>query len=153
MTQFTDPLTECLSCHKRFRADHLIEAYEAKHGHPPPNGLADIRDPETAERLEVATEGLDDALRLRSAELSGPTVTVAALSVVSYGGLFTFLASSSFVFIRVLALSKTQYGLVMLAMSACYVAGTFMCRRLLPHRHRFRKFSGLVVLFPLLNQG
>ena len=46
---FTDPLTECLSCHKRFRADHLIEAYEAKHGHPPPNGLADIRDPETGE--------------------------------------------------------------------------------------------------------
>ena len=29
---FMDPLTECQSCHKRFRADHLIEAYEAKHG-------------------------------------------------------------------------------------------------------------------------
>ena len=25
---FTDPLTECLNCHHRFRADHLIEAYE-----------------------------------------------------------------------------------------------------------------------------
>ena len=32
---FTDPLTECLSCHKRFRADHLEEDYEAKHGHAP----------------------------------------------------------------------------------------------------------------------
>ena len=36
---FVDPLTECQSCHKRFRADHLEEAYEAKHGNPPPNGL------------------------------------------------------------------------------------------------------------------
>ncbi|GLY20993.1 glycine--tRNA ligase [Micromonospora sp. NBRC 101691] len=32
---FVDPLTECQSCHKRFRADHLEEAYEAKHGKPP----------------------------------------------------------------------------------------------------------------------
>ena len=32
---FVDPLTECQSCHKRFRADHLEEAYEAKHGTPP----------------------------------------------------------------------------------------------------------------------
>ena len=31
---FTDPLIECQSCHKRFRADHLEEAYEAKHGTP-----------------------------------------------------------------------------------------------------------------------
>ena len=30
---FTDPLTECLNCHQRFRADHLLEAYEEKHGH------------------------------------------------------------------------------------------------------------------------
>jgi glycyl-tRNA synthetase len=28
---FVDPLTECTSCHKRFRADHLEEAFEAKH--------------------------------------------------------------------------------------------------------------------------
>jgi glycyl-tRNA synthetase len=42
---FSDPLTECVSCHKRFRADHLEEAYEAKHGHVPANGLADINCP------------------------------------------------------------------------------------------------------------
>src|ERR1700748_53972 len=42
---FTDPLTECLNCHHRFRADHLIEAYEEKHGHVPANGLADINCP------------------------------------------------------------------------------------------------------------
>ena len=29
---FNDPLTECLSCHKRFRADHLQEAYAEKKG-------------------------------------------------------------------------------------------------------------------------
>ncbi|MFA1550083.1 glycine--tRNA ligase [Actinomadura chokoriensis] len=39
---FVDPLTECQSCHKRFRADHLEEAYEEKHGRPPAGGLADI---------------------------------------------------------------------------------------------------------------
>jgi glycyl-tRNA synthetase len=39
---FTDPLTECKNCHKRWRADQLIEAYEEKHGRSPENGLADI---------------------------------------------------------------------------------------------------------------
>ena len=29
---FSDPLTECLSCHKRFRADHLQEEYEHRKG-------------------------------------------------------------------------------------------------------------------------
>lgn len=42
---FVDPLTECTSCHKRYRADHLEEAYEEKHGRPPANGLADINCP------------------------------------------------------------------------------------------------------------
>ncbi|WP_131741124.1 glycine--tRNA ligase [Actinomadura roseirufa] len=42
---FVDPLTECQSCHKRFRADHLEEAYEEKHGRPPAAGLADISCP------------------------------------------------------------------------------------------------------------
>src|SRR5579871_1103862 len=42
---FTDPLTECLNCHKRFRADHLLEAYEEKHGHPATAGLDDVNCP------------------------------------------------------------------------------------------------------------
>lgn len=46
---FTDPLVESLHTHKRYRADHLIEWYEEKHGHPPVNGLADINDPETGQ--------------------------------------------------------------------------------------------------------
>jgi len=41
---FVDPLTECQSCHKRFRADHLEEAFEARHGRPPA-GLAEVNCP------------------------------------------------------------------------------------------------------------
>lgn len=39
---FSDPLVECLSCHKRYRADHLEEEYEEKKGRAPENGLLDI---------------------------------------------------------------------------------------------------------------
>ena len=39
---FVDPLTECKQCHKRWRADQLIEAFAEKHDHEPPEGLAEI---------------------------------------------------------------------------------------------------------------
>ncbi len=55
-----------------------------------------------------------------------------ALSTASYGGLFTFLASSSFVFIKVLHISKPLYGLLMFSVSFTYLIGTLLCRRLLP---------------------
>ncbi|WP_179106838.1 multidrug effflux MFS transporter [Variovorax sp. KK3] len=65
--------------------------------------------------------------------LRHPTfLAFSALTTCAYGVLFTFLASSSFVFIQVLGLSRTQYGLVMLWSSLSYIAGTFMCRRWLP---------------------
>ena len=51
-----------------------------------------------------------------------------ALSAASYGGLFTLLASSSFVFMNVLGLSKTQYGALMALNSLGYIGGTFLCR-------------------------
>ncbi|MDD2917778.1 multidrug effflux MFS transporter [Rhodoferax sp.] len=51
-----------------------------------------------------------------------------ALSAASYGGLFTFLAASSFVFMNVLGLSKTQYGALMALNSLGYIGGTFLCR-------------------------
>ena len=44
ISEFVDPLTECQSCHKRFRADHLEEAFEAKNGRPP-TSLAEINCP------------------------------------------------------------------------------------------------------------
>ncbi|NMM15640.1 MAG: glycine--tRNA ligase [Cellulomonas sp.] len=47
---FTDPLTECLSCHKRFREDHLLEEFEEKKGRAPENGLADIACPNCGTR-------------------------------------------------------------------------------------------------------
>ena len=36
---FNDPLTECLSCHKRMRADHLQEGHAAKHGIDDPDSI------------------------------------------------------------------------------------------------------------------
>jgi DHA1 family bicyclomycin/chloramphenicol resistance-like MFS transporter len=70
--------------------------------------------------------------------LRNPTfLAFTALTTAAYGLLFTFLATSSFVFIQVLGLTKTQYGLVMLWNSLAYIAGTFICRRWLP-RHGVR---------------
>ena len=42
---FSDPLTECLYCHKRFRSDQLEEAFEFKKGRKP-SGLEEINCPE-----------------------------------------------------------------------------------------------------------
>lgn len=65
--------------------------------------------------------------------LRHPTfLAFSALSAASYGGLFTFLATSSFVFMNVLGLSKTGYGALMALNSLVYVAGTFLCRHWLP---------------------
>lgn len=58
-------------------------------------------------------------------------LTYSALASASYGALFIFLASSSFVFIKLFGFSTTAYGLIMFGMSAHYIAGTFLCRRLL----------------------
>ena len=57
--------------------------------------------------------------------------TWCALSAGSYLGLFTFLASSSFVFVSFMGYSKTAYGLLMLSMSLSYIVGTFWCRWML----------------------
>lgn len=65
--------------------------------------------------------------------LSNPTFwTYSVLSTATYGGLFTFLASSSFIFIQVLHLSKPTYGLLMFTTSFVYILGTVICRRLVP---------------------
>jgi len=65
--------------------------------------------------------------------LKHPTfLAFSLLSAASYGGLFTLLAASSFVFIQVLGLSTTMYGLVMFTNSFFYILGTFLCRHWLP---------------------
>lgn len=67
-----------------------------------------------------------------AAVLKHPTfLAYSALSIASYAGLFTFLASSSFVFQQVLGLTRAQYGGVMFATAFIYILGTFFCRRLL----------------------
>jgi DHA1 family bicyclomycin/chloramphenicol resistance-like MFS transporter len=58
-----------------------------------------------------------------------------ALSATSYLGLFTFLASSSFVFVSTMGYSKTAYGFLMLSTSVSYIAGTFWCRWMLRRTH------------------
>jgi glycyl-tRNA synthetase len=50
LATFSDPLTECTHCHKRYRADHLEEAYQAKKGRLPERGLADISCPNCGNR-------------------------------------------------------------------------------------------------------
>jgi glycyl-tRNA synthetase len=62
VTEFVEPLTECQSCHRRFRADHLIEAYEEKHGHPPEGGLADIACPNCGTRGAFTTPRMFNGL-------------------------------------------------------------------------------------------
>jgi glycyl-tRNA synthetase len=46
---FSDPLTECLSCHNRFRADNLEEDFAARKGRSP-EGLAEIPCPNCGAR-------------------------------------------------------------------------------------------------------
>jgi DHA1 family bicyclomycin/chloramphenicol resistance-like MFS transporter len=54
-----------------------------------------------------------------------------ALSTASFAGLFTFLATSSFVFTQSMGLTQSAYGLLMVSMSLSYILGTFLCRWLL----------------------
>ncbi|ASN40096.1 MAG: glycine--tRNA ligase [Paeniglutamicibacter terrestris] len=43
---FTDPLVECVSCHKRHRQDHLIEAFVNKKKRQPADGMSEIACPD-----------------------------------------------------------------------------------------------------------
>ena len=88
-------------------------------------------------------------------------LTWCALSSASYLGLFTFLATSSFVFTQQLGYSKTIYGLLMFTMSLAYIVGTFwgrwMLRRTSIHRTvgvaGFLSISGGVLLTVLAHAG
>ena len=81
--------------------------------------------------------------------LVNPTfLAYSALSAASYGGLFTFLAASSFVFIQVLGLSNAAYGGLMFINSLFYILGTFLCRRWLP-RFGVQKSVALAACFSL----
>lgn len=59
-------------------------------------------------------------------------VAWALLTSTSYAGLFTMLASSSFVYMDVLGASPAAYGLLLGSNSLAYIVGTFVCRRWVP---------------------
>lgn len=83
-------------------------------------------------------------------------VAFSLLSTASYSALFTFLASSSFIFIRVLDLSTTKYGVAMFSVSFVYILGTIACRRLLPRfgvRRSVALAAGLSLAGGLLTAG
>lgn len=72
------------------------------------------------------------------AVLRHPTfVAWAALTASTYGGLFTILAASPFVYIDLLGLTPMQFGIAMAIGSLSYIAGTVVCRRWLL-RHGLR---------------
>jgi MFS transporter, DHA1 family, multidrug resistance protein len=96
-------------------------------------GLVVLRFQETLQQRNPLAVQPATLVRTWAHILRNPTfLAFSALSAASYGGLFTFLATSSFVFIKVLGLGRTHYGLVMFSMCFAYLAGTFVCRRLLP---------------------
>ncbi|HEX6703645.1 MAG TPA: multidrug effflux MFS transporter [Albitalea sp.] len=90
---------------------------------------------ETAPRRDPAATQWRPLLRNATAVLAHPAFRAwVALLSLTYGGLFLFLAASSFVFIEVLGLSRVAYGAVMASNSLAYIAGTLLCRRLLAAR-------------------
>lgn len=59
-------------------------------------------------------------------------VAWAGLTAFTYGGVFTFLAGSSFVLMGQLGLSATVYGITVSSVSVAYLLGTLACRRWIP---------------------
>ncbi len=79
-------------------------------------------------------------------------LTWCALSASSYLGLFTFLASSSFVFVSFMGYSKTAYGFLMLSMSLSYIIGTFWCRWML-RRTSVHRTVGIAAILTITGGG
>jgi DHA1 family bicyclomycin/chloramphenicol resistance-like MFS transporter len=112
-------------------------------------GLIAWRFEETLQRKNPAALQTATLLVTWNSILRHPTfLAFSALSAASYGGLFTFLAASSFVFMNVLGLSKTQYGALMALNSLAYIGGTFLCRHWLPRFgvRRSLKWAGVLSL-------
>ncbi len=86
--------------------------------------------PETAPRLNRDATQCRGLLRNWRA-IAGDRVfrAWALLVACTYGGLFTVLAASSFVYIDVLGLTPAGYGMAMAAGSLTYLVATLFCRR------------------------
>jgi len=85
--------------------------------------------PETVRRRNPQALRVGPLLAQAAQVLRHPTfIAWTALTSSTYGGLFTVLAGSSFVYIGVLGLSPSQYGLAMASGAMSYLLGTFACR-------------------------
>jgi DHA1 family bicyclomycin/chloramphenicol resistance-like MFS transporter len=92
-----------------------------------------LRFEETVQRKNPGALQPATLVRTWASIVRHPTfVAYTLLATASYSVLFTFLAASSFIFIKVLGMGKTAYGLAMFSSAFSYFAGTFLCRRLLP---------------------
>jgi DHA1 family bicyclomycin/chloramphenicol resistance-like MFS transporter len=86
--------------------------------------------PETAPRLDPHALAPRPLLRTWGRILAHPTFRAWALLVAcTYGGLFTILAGSAFVYIGVFGMGVQSFGLALGSGSVAYLAGTFVCRR------------------------
>jgi len=112
-------------------------------------GLVALRFQETARQKNPKALQWGTLLSTWQIILRNPTFwAFSTLSAASYGGLFTFLASSSFVFMGVLGLSQTDYAWLMALNSLAYIGGTFLCRRWLARFGVLKtlKFAGMLSL-------
>lgn len=101
--------------------------------------LVALRLPETLVHRNPRALEPSTLLRNWGQVLRNPTFwAFSLLTTASYGGLFAFLASSSFVFIEVLGLSRTQYSLALFFNAFAYFGGTFACRAVLA-RHGLQR--------------
>ena len=86
--------------------------------------------PETLARPQPQATNLASLLKTWAAIAGNRVFRAWALLVAcTYGGLFTLLAASSFIYIDVLGLSPAAYGGAMALGSLSYLAGTLLCRR------------------------
>jgi DHA1 family bicyclomycin/chloramphenicol resistance-like MFS transporter len=86
--------------------------------------------PETIRSLDPRAMHVGPLAANAGRVLRHPTfIAWTALTSATYGGLFTILAASPFVYIDVLGLSPAQFGLAMASGSMSYLVGTFFCRR------------------------
>lgn len=91
------------------------------------------RYPETTPRRNADATRLDTVFRTWWTILRHPTfLKFTALSAFTYSGLYAFLAGSSFVIVGQWGVSRPIYGLFIAMASLAYIAGTLLCRRLVP---------------------
>lgn len=55
------------------------------------------------------------------------------LVALAYGGLYTFVAGSGFILIRVLGIAPARAGVIVTLFAISYTVGTFLARRWIPH--------------------